>query len=112
MIKKILPKEDFVTYINEIRDVMEYHKSLNDLFKKRGVDGYLFSPDCTHSLIRLLNNILQVEEQDSYIEKFCFDADFGKKLTPRMFLDENGCDVVITSPDELYDLLLRLYENK
>ena len=57
MIKKLLPKEVFVSCIEEIQTVLEYQKSLNQLFKKHNVDGYIYQPDCVSSLIKVLHTI-------------------------------------------------------
>lgn len=110
MIKKLLPKEDFVSYMDEIRTVLEYQKGLNNLFRKHEVDGYVCQPDCVSSLIKLLHSIWGEADQDDYIEKFCFEANFGKKSVPNLFLDKSHQDVTISNAEELYDLLLQLYE--
>lgn len=110
MIKKLLPKEDFVSYIEEIRAVIEYQKGLNNLFRKHEVDGYVYQPDCVSSLIKLLHTIWGEADQNDYIEKFCFESNFGKKSVPNLFLDKGHQDVPVTNAEELYDLLLELYE--
>lgn len=110
MIKILISKEDFVSCINDIKDTMEYQNDLNKLFNKHNVDGYLYQPDCSAMLIRLLNKIFCVSSQDNYIEKFCFDTDFGKKHIDGMFLDAKNREIEINSPEELYDLLISLAE--
>lgn len=96
--------------MNDIKAAIDYQNDLNKLFSKHNVDGYLFQPDCTAMLIRLLNKIFCVESQDNYIEKFCFESDFGKKQTPGMFLDAKNRETKISNSEELYDLLVSLSE--
>lgn len=108
--KLIVSKDEFVSYIDDIKNSMDYQKELNKLFSKYNVDGYLFQPDCSASLIRLLNKVFHVSSQDGYIEKFCFETDFGKKNIPGSFLNKRKKEVKISTSEDLYDLLLELYE--
>ena len=110
MIKKLLTKEEFVEYLDEIQSVIEYQKGLNSLFNKHNVDGYVYQPDCVASLIKLLHTIWGEADQDDYIEKFCFESNFGKKAIPNLFLGKDRQDVPVSNSEELYDLLLDLYE--
>ena len=110
MISTIISKEDFVSCINDIKETTDYQNDLNKLFNKYNVDGYLFQPDCSAMLIRLLNKIFCVSSQDNYIEKFCFETDFGKKHVSGMFLDRKNREVTISSAEELYDLLISLVD--
>lgn len=110
MIKKILPKEIFVSCIEEIQTVWEYQKSLNQLFRKYNVGGYIYQPDCVSSLIKVLHTIWGDADCNDYIEKFCFETNFGKKPIPDLFLDQRRQEVTVSSPAELYEFLLHLYE--
>lgn len=108
MNKFLISKEEFTSYINEIKRAMNYQKELNRLYGKYQVGMYDDHPDCVASLIQLLNKIMKVSEQDKYIERFCFDTDFGKKQLDGVFYDANMREVTISSSDDLYDLLENL----
>ena len=79
--KPIVAKDEFVSYIDDIKNSMDYQKELNKL-----------------------------SSQDGYIEKFCFETDFGKKNIPGAFLNKRKKEVKISTSEDLYDLLLELYE--
>lgn len=108
MENKYITKKQFVAYMSELKNVMDYQKSLNKLFEKFQVDGYLYQPDCSCALLTLLHNVFKEADEDNYIEKFCFDANFGVKTLDKVFYDKKRNEVKITSAEELYDLLMIL----
>ena len=53
----LLSKEEFVSAINDVENVYKYQEGLNNFFRKNNVDGYIFSPDCYTTVIKLLKGI-------------------------------------------------------
>lgn len=49
--------------------------------------------------------ILGERDKDEWIEYFCFELNFGKKWEPGLIRDDNGLDIVLQTPEDLYDLL-------
>lgn len=101
----ILSKEDFVTAINDIKLVNNYQDGLNNYFRKNNVDGYIFQPDCTDTVLRLLHIYFGDADKDNWIEHFCFDLEFGKKWKKDMIKDKDGADIKLATPEDLYDYL-------
>ncbi len=105
----MINKDFFVKVINNIEEVSRYHERLNEFYKTNGVDGYIYQPDCTVTIIELLHNILEDLDKDEWIDYFCFDLDFGKKWEIGMIKDNNGNDVKLESAEDLWEFL---YSNK
>lgn len=100
-----LNKEDFVKAIKDVESVYKYQEGLNNFFRKNNVEGYIFQPDCTVTVLRLLHMIFIENDKDAWIEYFCFELNFGKKWEPGIIRDENGLDIKLQTPEDLYDLL-------
>ena len=100
-----LSKEDFVKAIKDVESVYKYQEGLNNFFRKNNVEGYIFQPDCASTVLRLLHMILGERDKDEWIEYFCFELNFGKKWEPGLIRDDNGLDIVLQTPEDLYDLL-------
>lgn len=103
-----ITKDEFISYLDEIERAMNFQNSINKIYEKYGVGLYDNHPDCIVSLITLLNKVMHVQSQDKYIEKFCYDTNFGKKKNIDPFLDKDLNEVEIKSSGELYDLLISL----
>ena len=71
MLETILPKEDFVKYIEHIKNVMAYQEGFNKLLDKHNVVGYFYYPDCATELLSLMHKIFGDADQGNCIENFC-----------------------------------------
>lgn len=100
-----LSKKEFVDAINDVENVFKYQEDLNNFFRKNNVEGYIFQPDCSSTVLRLLHLIFDNSDKDKWIEYYCFELDFGKKWEPGMIIEKDGTDIVLKTADDLYDLL-------
>lgn len=100
-----LSKEEFVAIINNVEAVCRYQEGLNNYFMKSGVEGYIFQPDCSADVLRLLHVMYKEADKDEWISYFCFELDFGKKWTPGMITNKDGSNIILDTPESLYDLL-------
>lgn len=100
----IISKDDFVSIIYDLQKTNDYQRGLNRYFKNHDVDGYIYQPDCSCSVIKLLHMIFGKKDIDEWISYFCFDLNFGKKWTPGS-INRNGKDIKLENASDLYDLL-------
>lgn len=102
-----LSKEEFIKAINDVEVTYKYQENLNNFFKKNNVEGYIFQPDCVATVLRLLHVFFNDEDKEEWIEYFCFELNFGKKWEPGIVKDENGADIILQTPEDLYNVLQR-----
>lgn len=103
----MLSKEQFINAINEVHAVSKYQRGLNNFFRKNGVDGYIFQPDCTATVINILHIIMGEKDKNEWISYFCFELDYGEKWKAGTIKDENDNDIVLQTAENLYELLMR-----
>ena len=60
----MLSKEQFINAINDVENVCRYQEGLNNYFRKNNVDGYIFQPDCSSTVIGLLHTIFGEKDKD------------------------------------------------
>lgn len=101
----MLSKEKFIKAIDDVESVCRYQEGLNNYFRKNNVDGYIFQPDCTSTVINLLHTIAGTKDKDEWIDYFCFELDFGKKWKEGMITEKDGTDIILKTSEDLYDLL-------
>lgn len=99
----MLSKEIFVQIIEDVKKKCDYQYELNDFYKSHGADGYIFQPDCSESVLLLLENIF--DDKDNWISYFCFELDFGRNWKEGMVTSKHGDDIPLSTPEELYELL-------
>jgi len=99
----MISKEVFVEVINEIAVVDKYHENLNSFFKSNDVDGYIFQPDCSPAILKLLRIIFN--DEDDWIDYFCNELEYGKKWKAGMIQDNDGQDIDLSTSEKLYDFL-------
>lgn len=102
----MINKEEFVKALNDVEKCFKYQEGLNDYFRDNDADGYIFQPDCSDTVIRLLHLITGVRDIDEWIEYFCYELDFGKKWKEGMITYPDGTDIIMNSPESLYDFLM------
>jgi len=100
-----ITREFFTEIIEEIEKTYNYQEGLNTYFKKSGVDGYIYQPDCIGAALKLLHYIFGEKDIDEWISYFCFELNFGKKYKDGTVLDANGKDIPLSTIDDLYNLL-------
>ena len=101
----LLSKEQFINAINDVENVSRYQEGLNNYFRKNNVDGYIFQPDCSSTVIGLLHTILGEKDKDEWIDYFCFELDFGKKWKEGTITEKDGTDIILKTAEDLYNLL-------
>lgn len=102
----MIRREDFVEILNEVREVNDYQEGLNQYFHDHGADGYLYQPDCICSTIKLLHLIFGQKDGAEWISRFCFELDFGRKWKPGSCQNDDGQEIPLSTPEELYDYLI------
>lgn len=101
----MINKELFLDVMNDLERANNYHEELNSFFETHDVDGYIFQPDCSTSVIKLLHNIFGDLDKDDWISYFCFDLDFGRNYKDGM-VTHNGKNVSLATSEDLYDFLI------
>ena len=46
-----------------------------------------------------------VKDKDEWIDYFCFELDFGKKWKEGVITEKDGTDIILKTPEDLYNLL-------
>ena len=102
--KILIDKNTFVRSIEDVHRTLNYIDEFNDFLDDYGAEGYVFPPTCVDSTVELLS--LVVGDTDDWVGYFCYELDFGKNWKEGCIHDEDGNNVKLTSPEELYDFLL------
>jgi len=105
----MISKELFCEAVRELQRAYDYQEGLNDYFSANNVDGYVFQPDCSMVLIKVLEDVMNASTDDvigSDLSYFCYELDFGRKFKMGD-VTEDGRDVDFSSPESLYDYLTR-----
>lgn len=110
----LLTKEEFCEYINFIKARVEAEDKINDLFTEEFSDS-IFTPygKCIDKIVSLLSKIMRCEAIDAWgttdIDYFIYELDFGKRWPEYCVYDENEKPIPMSTPEELYDYLIKEY---
>lgn len=105
----MITREEFTTVIENMKTCDGYQDELNKFYRKHGVDGYLYQPDCLEDVAFLLKKLFR--DEDDLVALFCFETEYGK-LHKGIAKTEDGETVDLSSIDKLYDLLIERYCNE
>lgn len=105
MNKEVITKEYFNEIMESVKKVFKYQEGLNDYFSKSGVDGCIFQPDCSDTVLKLLHKLFGEKDKNEWISYFCFELNFGKSYKTGLVKDEFGKDIPLATYDDLYKLL-------
>ena len=106
MNKAPLTKDQFVHYINFIKERKEKEDIFNKLFTEEFEDS-IFYPYSRYEteLVNLLETIFEGDDTISY---FIYELDFGRvEFANRCITNADGTAVSLTTPEELYDYLIK-----
>lgn len=105
MNKDVITKEYFNEIMEAVKKTFKYQEGLNEYFAKSGVDGCIFQPDCSDTVLKLLHKLCGEKDANEWISYFCFELNFGKNYKTGLVKDEFGKDIPLATYDDLYKLL-------
>lgn len=109
--KKLLKKQTFINAINSIEELhkmnIQFAENMQKCFPNSNSAHFIIDTDfVTKALIQVLQELFQDNYTHSWIEYFCWELDFGS-LNWRLKVTDNGEDIPLSTPDQLFDFLTR-----
>ena len=108
--EQMLTKDEFVSYINNLRETSDLVKKVNDLYRKSRNNtvfdfGSAASLQISHEtlVIKLLEKVMNDKHEN--IEYFIYGLDYGRKYEDGVVTDENEEDIDMRSAEKLYEYL-------
>ena len=101
----IMNKESFCEVMNGYKSMFDFTDEMNELFDKYKVDGNIYPPLCTSTVIDLLEFIFNDENQ--WINYWIFELEFGKDYKDGDAKDADGSNIPLKTVEDLYELLVR-----
>lgn len=102
-----ISKELFISTIEQIQKKMEFDDGVNDLLRRIYGGGgayYADMPSLEAATVTLLADATNDVNDD--IAYWLYELDCGKEYKPGMVTDENGIDIPLRTPEDLWNLLL------
>ena len=108
----IISKDLFCETINDLKKAEDYQRGLNDFYREHCADGFLIQPDCSLTVIKLLESMFGQDEMEmSDIYYFCYEIDFGRGYKEGCATNE-GINIDLSCAESLYDHLISELNNK
>lgn len=108
-----ISKKQFLSYIDRL---LEYNKR-EDNFSKAMADYcddiWFFHPkDMLSLVVDLLIDLTNDDKDDSMIEYWMYELEYGSKWEPGIITTFDGVDIKLQTPEDLYNYLVLYNENK
>ena len=100
-----MSKESFCEVMDNYRSMFDFTDEMNDLFDKYKMDGNIYPPMCTETVIDLLEFIFN--DKNQWISYWVFELEFGKQYEDECIKWEDGEVIPLKTAEDLYDLLIR-----
>ena len=101
----VMSKESFCEVMDNYRSMFDFTDEMNDLFDKYKMDGNIYPPMCTETVIDLLEFIFN--DKNQWISYWVFELEFGKQYEDECIKWEDGEVIPLKTAEDLYDLLIR-----
>lgn len=101
-------KESFCKVMDDYKSMFNFTDEMNDLFDKYKMDGNIFPPLCTETVIDLLEFIFN--DKNQWIRYWVLELDFGKYYEYGDIKYDDGEVIQLKTVEDLYDLLVRNME--
>ena len=107
----MLSKKMFVRTINFLEERDKQMDKINELFTKEFEDS-IFYPYFKHE--KMIVDILMevMDDQGEWIEYYLYENDYGHDLKPDSVQEADGTPINITTPEKLYDFLVKEHETR
>ena len=107
----IMSKESFCRVMDNYKSMFSFTDEMNELFDKYKMDGNIFPPLCTETVIDLLEFIF--DDKNQWIRYWVLELDFGKYYEDGDAKYTDGSNIPLKTVEDLYDLLVRnMKENR
>ena len=109
-----ITKEDFANALNQLRDAADLKNKVDNLIftsvniESDFLSGYGMCIDHEGLVVDLLEKLMH--DEDGTISWWCWEADYGRDDTMKIFVNDQAIDV--STVDKLYDYLLNEANNK
>lgn len=100
-----MTKETFVSVMNGMKKTREKIQKIEDVLSETCEDSVYCPPSDTNILLDLLSDLF-IDKND-WIGYFIYELDFGKRWKKGMITEEDGTDVKMETPFDLYDVLIK-----
>ena len=100
-----MSKESFCKVMDNYKSMFNFTDEMNELFDKYKMDGNIYPPMCTETVVDLLEYIFN--DKKRWIKYWIFELDFGKDYEDGDVKDEHGEVIPLKTVEDLYDLLVR-----
>lgn len=102
-----MKKETFVSIINAIDAQYAKDKENAKLLEKVFPDSTIIPSYCDE----LINTIIEAlisemsDEEEEWIDYYMYELDFGRENDRLKAYDKNGVEILLSKPEDLYDLI-------
>lgn len=117
MSKIPLSKEDFVRYIDRLREATDLCDKIDSLMRESKdniendfMNGASLQINHESMVIKLLCKLMHDDEVYSDIGYFIYELDYGREYKPGIIKDKDGTEIDFSTPDKLYDYLAKRIE--
>lgn len=105
-------KELFVETINNMKKLSVEQEAFNNMLSSIDTEfggGYIHSKsiDILYNLLRRLVN----DTEDDWIGYYIWELDFGTKYEDGMVTEQDGTNIRLSTPEELYDFIQSFNKN-
>lgn len=100
-----MSKESFCKVMDNYKSMFDFTDEMNELFDKYKMDGNIFPPLCTETVIDLLEFIFN--DKNQWISYWVWELEFGKRYEDVDVEGSDGCIILLKTTEDLYDLLVR-----
>lgn len=108
--KPIINKNEFCRILSKLKKNEDFIDEINDVLRKFGRDGYMFSTGLEDVIVGLLETVF--EDTDEWISYWVWEEHFGGKYKNGDVVDEKGGIIPLKTAEELYDFLIKNMEGK
>lgn len=112
-----LRKEEFVRYIDRLREANDLCSKIDDLMRKSRdniendfMNGASLQINHESIVIELLKKMMHDTSEDyGDIDYFIYELDYGRKYEPDTITDKDGNNVDFSTSEKLYEYLVENY---
>lgn len=92
-------------FISAIKTLQEMHNEENKIMETFRIEPEWVCGEWIYNYFKLIQKIIKPYDESDWLGYFCYELNFGERWKPGTITEEDGTDIKLQTPEDLYELL-------
>ena len=97
-------------FIDAVKTLKEMNDTEIQIFETLKIEPEWVCGEWIYSYFKLIQKIIKPYDESDWLGYFCYELNFGERWKPGTITEEDGIDIKLQTPEDLYEVLKTNFE--